>query len=425
MNSSKPRTITKLVVPKRKNKKNDNSRMNRMDFAQCVLHPFDGPNHLLSTVPDGDASNRLLIDHSSYTDFTINSGGSIALRVMPTLPFNCLYQAGSGTVLTVTDPILGSLTGTAGSTFNNSWTPCCSINQHFTSMQTSSLFLSIPGAYSQSRCRLISLAWRIIYTGTVAHGNGMLTMRDYPITLDEVLVLPTSGLSQSNQFNNSSSLNSGPVAVAMVDFPAFAGGSDVGKTVFDRLDHNPWGIVKRNSRIYSWDSFFEQPYALIGSNNTKAALSNSVATPIQSLLSETTTKAKIGINYLSKDFNTTEILLTGVSQNISFRIEVKACFEYMVLPSSPVYALTKTPAKSNLAEINAVQEKQASLQPAFSNGTVITNPSINKTGDTNKVNTVAINKIATQAVKNAEQSFFNKIMKYFPTTNKPITKPRY
>lgn len=400
MNSTKPRTTIKLNLPK-KNKASNYEKTTRMDFAQCVLHPFDGPNHLLSTVPDGDASNRLLIDHSSYTDFTINSGGSIVLRVMPTLPYNCLYQPGQGTTLTANDPFFGAVTGTAGNQ-QNSWTPCCFINQHANSTPVNSMNFSTPGVYSQSKVRLISLAWRIIYTGTVSNGNGMLTMRDFPVTYDQVVILGTGGLRFADQLNTSASNSTTANTVAMIDYPVGTGSLDVGKTVFNRLDNNPWGIVKRNSRIYSWGSYYEQPFSLIASTNTNASVITATTTPLLSLVSSTSNKGVVGINYISQDFNSTEISLSSVSQNVSFRIEVKACYEYLVIPSSSIYSLTKSPADPKIDEINAVQQVQSKLPAALTNGTIINNPILNgKSANT------------TKTVANIKKSVFSQFLQQF------------
>lgn len=376
MNSSKPRQIQKLNLPKRKSKRSK-KRTSNDPFAQCVLHPFDGPMHRLNTLPDGDNSQRLLIDHSSYTDFTINTGGTITIRVLPTLPFNALYKPGTGTTFSITDPVLGTNTGTWGSNKPNAWIPACSINQYYSTISANNILTTTSPPYSQTKCRLIALSWRIIYTGTVSDGSGVLTCRDIPINLDGQTSIPANGLFGITNDNNSGGVINGIVLAAKVDFPSGAGAIDVGKTVFTRLDENPWGIVKRNSRIYTWYPYLEQPIQLISSATTAGAIAAAATTPIPGIIGNpTTTLTNVGLNFFTNDFNSTELYLSTLSSNVSFRLEIKACFEYMVLPTSAVYSLSKTPAKVNLESITAVQEKQSTLPAAMANGTVIKDPPI-------------------------------------------------
>jgi len=381
MNSTVPRQIQKLNLPKNlskfRKKNNKNKIIYNDPFAQCVLHPFDGPMHRLNSLPDGDNSQRLLIDHSSYTDFTINSGGSISMRILPTLPYNVLYKPGTGTVYTITDPVLGTNTGTWGSNKSNVWCPANSINQYTSIITSNNLGTTVSPPYNQTKCRLISLAWRLIYTGTVSNGSGVVTCRDIPINVDAYSTISANGLYGCTNDNGSGGLVTTATNVALVDFPSGAGAIDVGKCVFTRLDENPWGIVKRNSRIYNWSPFTEQPFTLISSSTTSGAIINATTTPITCLVANPNSSlVNIGINYFSSDFNSTEIYLSTLASNVSYRLEVKACYEYMVLPSSPVYSLTKTPAKVNLESITAVQEKQSTLPAALPNGTVIKNPPI-------------------------------------------------
>lgn len=379
MNSSKPRLLTKLKVRKINQNKNNKNKNMINPLAQCVFHPFDGPNHKLTSLPDGDNSNRLMVDHSTYTDFTINSGGVITIRVMPTLPFLCLYQPTAGTVYTAIDPILGTASGTYGSLTNNVWSLCNSVNQYSSIINTNNINTTVVAPYSQTKTRIISLAWRIIYTGTVSNGNGMVTCRDLPINFDTVTSVASGGLRYTSQDNTAAAVSTAVNTAAIADYPTGAGGLDVGKSVFTRLDSNPWGIVKKNSRLYNWFPFIEQPFTLLPSSVTAQQIVSSPTTPLNALITNSGgTLGTIGLNYYSGDFNSTEIRVSGISATVSFRLEVKACVEYMVLPSSPVYSLTKTPAKINIKALDAVQEKASTLAPALDQNTVITNPSIER-----------------------------------------------
>lgn len=396
MNSSKPKQIQKLFVPKTNNNKYKN---NVPPLISCVFHPFDGPLHKLDSLPDGDNSNRLLIDHSTYTDFTINAGGTITLRVLPTLPFCALYQPVAGTSYTATDPVFGSNTNIFGTDTDNPWMPCNSINQYGSILTPNNVYSTVTPPYSQTSYRIISSAWRIIYTGTVANGSGIVTCRDLPIHVDNYAAAGTGGIRYPNVANSGSIATTGPVSVAIVDFPTGAGGLDVGKSVFTRLDHNPWGIVKRNNRLYTWQTFYEQPFLLLPSSYSIAQMQAASTTPLKSILGAYSGNTIIGLNGWDTSFNSTEIRVSNVSATVTFRFEVKLCVEYMVLPSSPVYSITKHPVKADLPVIEAVQLKSSQLQPAMDQGTIISNPVVEYPITTND-----LNKIANDIKKNIPKS---------------------
>nr|WRQ65020.1 hypothetical protein [Tolivirales sp.] len=434
MNSSKPRLIQKLNVPNKNKNKNKNNNKDVPPLVSCVFHPFDGPLHKMESVPDGDNSNRLLIDHSTYTDFTINTGGILTLRTLPTLPFCAVYQPGNGTTFTASDPILGTVSGSFGNGVTNAWTPCNTINQYASTFTTNNVYTVTTPPYSQTQCRIITMAWRIIYTGTVSNGCGMITCRDLPIMQDNLTGLPVGGGKVADMLNSTTSTTTKQIQVAMIDFPIGAGGLDVGKSVFTRLDSNPWGIVKRNNRLYTWRNYLEQPYSFISSSTSIEQIGASTTTPVPLLLTYNNNAGSVGVlgvNLWDVSFNGTEVRISNVNANVSFRFEVKICVEYMVLPSSPVYSLTKNPVKPDLSVIEAVQSKASELQPAMNQNEVIKNPTISRPITTSDIQQITKVKPKTQAKQTTTLiDQFAKTMSFLNPSSRsrgrgrPITVPR-
>lgn len=436
MNSSKPRRNVRLNVPKASKITNKSTH----PLLSCVFHPFDGPVHGLESLPDGDNSNRLLVDHSTYTDFTVNSGGLLTIRTMPLLPFCALFQPGAGTVITASDPALGSYTYTYGAAANNLWTPSNYINQYFPMLSNNNIYSTQVAPYSQTKFRIITQSWRLIYSGTVANGSGLVTCRDIPINVDTYVALPTGSFKMYNQQNDGFYLSSGPVQAALVDFPSSAGGLDVGKSTFTRLDLNPWGIVKRNSRLYPWTTFNEQPNNMIPASTTLAQISSAVATPLTAMVTNTSVFVSTGFNGWDNNFNSTEIRISNFNSTVTFRLEIKICVEYMVMPTSPVYSLTKHPAKPDIPVIEAVQSKSGTLPPSMNQNETITNPKIERPLTTSDVQ--KIKKVETKASplksamdiaadKNAIDKFAKKVAAIFPTPRRsgkmvrvPMRRPR-
>lgn len=435
MNSSKPRRIARLNVPKSSKISNKITH----PLLSCVFHPFDGPVHGLESLPDGDNSNRLLVDHSTYTDFTINSGGVLSIRTMPLLPFCALYQPGAGTVITASDPALGTYSYTYGSASNNLWTPSNFINQYFPILSNNSIYTTQVAPYSQTKFRLITQSWRLIYSGTVSNGSGLVTCRDIPINVDTYVALPQNAFKLYNQENAGSSLNTAPIQCALVDFPNAVGGLDVGKSTFTRLDLNPWGIVKRNSRIYPWTTYNEQPNNMIPTSTTLGQISSATTTPLNAMISNTSIYGPTGFNAWDPSFNSTEIRISNFNSTVTFRLEIKVCVEYMIMPTSPVYSLTKHPAKPDLPVIEAVQQKSGTLPPSMNQNETITNPKIERPitiSDIQKIKKVE-NKAPSKSAmdiaadKNVIDKIAKKVASVFPTPRRggkmirvPMRRPR-
>lgn len=364
-NAVKPKTFDTVS----KNLQQSNNKIRRTKnvhpYVLCRLSPFSGNSYNFTGLPDGDNSRRIVMDHTSFVDIAF-SAGTLTIRCLPTLPFMSVIQASPNATFSIEDPVLGASGAGWGNNSPNVWIPCNGVNAYLQQMIVNSLLQSITGPYAQTKCRMLGMAWRLIYSGTVTAASGLITVRDFPFTIDSIQEMPPNGLRVSNNNNQSTGLINLFTPVAVVDFPTQSASSDVGMSRILRLDQNPWGVCKHNSQIYAWYPYWEQQVQLISSANTLSQIQNSATTPITGILTQSGTgNSNLGFNVIDPEFNSTEIKITSISGPCTFRFEVKQCWEYVVQPTSPIYSMTKTAPPKNAEAIKHVDRVLQAAPPGL------------------------------------------------------------
>jgi len=337
-------------------------------YAQCRLNPFS--NHGSFTgIPDGANSRRLIVDHKAYTDFQVTSG-TWTLRITPFLASGACISFSSGTTFSATDSQT-TASGTWG-TSSNQWLPICGYPE-FSSTNRSPASSS-EGPYSQVKCRLVGQAWRLIYTGPVTSAQGLLTVRSFPISIGTNFssvpfvsqqLNTNTGTSPAGSFNSGTALTGG----VLCDFPSPNARYPADAMLF-RADENPHGILKSNLDIFPWTDYCQQPIMIFSSSsyttsNIAGSTSGAQVSPIHTVGTDT---AAFGVNAIADNFTCTEIASgNAVGANVTFRIEVKACWEYIVQPTSPIATLTKQPPVKNQKVLDLVAQKEKTLPVAVPN----------------------------------------------------------
>jgi hypothetical protein len=331
-------------------------------YVRCRLDPFTNYGSTMVGIPDGDNSRRLLVDHTGITDFTVNSG-SLNIRIVPSLPYGAMFQPSTGTNWAATDYNVSTMSATSqGSTSTNVWTPTCSYMPYYTNINTNSAFAtSLEGPYAQTKCRCVGLAWRITYSGTVANSCGLISASDLPVSFD--IVAQGTNATYTKYDNSVTGNLSGTSPLFYMDFPTQSSINDITQTEFIRIDNNPKGLVKHNSKIYTWKPYWEQMYQMAPATSSFVTNPNLINT---TTLSPGGTTIYTGFNAFDTDFSVTSIKLSNISAALTFRLEVKACWEYLVQPTSAIYSLIKTPPSENLSAMSTVENTIKDAPPAVS-----------------------------------------------------------
>jgi hypothetical protein len=183
-------------------------------------------------------------------------------------------------------------------------------------------------------------------------------VRSYPVGVDgEVNPLYTTN-ANANNTGAAGAFGSSSALALMVDMPIYQDTYPMKAQLF-RADQNPQGVLKNSNTIYPWYPYSEQPATMVNAaswTSTQIATSSAGA-PIFSMLTQDVAANNVGFNVWSDNFSATEISSsTALGTGVSFRLEVRAIWEYLVQPTSAVAALTVAAPKANTTVINQVNE---------------------------------------------------------------------
>lgn len=351
-----PKTLDSVMRGLTTASRNLQSKTYENAYQMCRLSPWT-MNPSFSGIPDGSNSRRIIVDHKSFTDMSFTSAGNCTIRISPSLPYGALMTMSSGLTFSLTN--LGStIGGTFGTAFIDAFVPICIYPEYKDDLN---ILAAKSGPYAQSKVRLVGQAWRLVYTGAATTASGIVTVRSFPIT---------AGVNMG--VNYAQKCNTGNTAVAGtftgnniilahgIDFPPVSSAYP-GDSVIFRPENNVHGILKNDASVYPWKDYFEQPYTMYDINRYKFAdiVNSSSTAPVQLCLTQGIGGQNLGTNAMSDNFSMTEINVAFSAVPTSFRLEVKACWEYLVQPSSVMASLTRAPPKPDLAVINKVQEAVA------------------------------------------------------------------
>lgn len=328
-------------------------------YALCRLAPFSERGITTFTgIPDGDNSKRIIIDHTAYTDFSF-SQGTATFRILPGLPYGAAANFTSGTVVNISDPVQSTLVATIGSNVPsiNYWIPVCAFPEYQQQTVTQSQ-QSLANPYGAVKIRIVGVAWRLIYTGKAVDTNGLITIRDMPMSIaDGDIILPQ--VLACNAANTANSINPG-IGVPMDLTPV---STTIPNSILMRPESNPWGILKHNSRVYRWRDYFEQSRIPYDSRTVSTTINTS---NVGEFFSINLIGYQNGFNAWDTDFTGCEISIKGiVGVTSDYRLEVKTCVEYLIPPGGALYPLLKSPPKPNIPIVEKVGETIAQSPPAF------------------------------------------------------------
>lgn len=338
-------------------------------YMACRLAPFTHSGTFVG-IPDGNNSRRVVVDHSATVD--ISFLGSMAIRILPTLPFGLAICPSVGTNFNITDQ-----SNTTGPQVQGSispqirtWIPCgifqeyASIVGQEVNLPNSFAGVAKPNPYGAAKVRIVGVAWRMYYTGTVTAAAGTLVIKDAPIDADMTMenVILNGVYYQTNSFNTTQgglgqamyAFNMDPMTVSTGTFGAYVG----------RIETNPWGVLKHNKPIYEFGTYKEQPMVPIENTYTAGQASTASLLQVGGSFTSFINGKFSGVNFIDDSFSSCEILLPMTAGNQSVRIEVKTCVEYLVPPGGVLYPLTKPAPSENKNIMKVVEDAVAKMPPA-------------------------------------------------------------
>jgi len=303
-----------------------------MHYLRCRLDPLNSTAG--GGLNDGLASKKVVFDCRTFGDFTVDTvSQQFIIKVVPWIPYPALIKTGSASVpsgFTVN----GVAITAAHSATDVRWIPLCTTqNAGSVAAGQTPLLPFAGGTY-----RLISMGWKLIYTGAASSCSGILTVKESPVTIN------------SRGPNTSAQVLASPgdavvttYAAGTVPIASVSSSTAVATLTTDTHECRPEvgcsGVlrhVNNNYRTQAIKNVTELPvsYSYDGIANGRAFIS-----------SPSSVAAFGSLAFYDNDY--TPIEISGKAVNGSFRLELVQCFEVIPDVSSTAILVAKQPGKDN------------------------------------------------------------------------------
>jgi len=319
-------------------------------YARCRLDPFNAGTSM--GIPDSNAERKLVFDHRGVSDIIIN--GSASILITPTLPFGGCIKPDSTTTNTVyVDGESINQATTSGLSYN--WVPLAWYNDIVPITNPTLVPSSIGTNPISNKCRLAGVGFRIIPTSPAVQIGGIIEIVDSELAVEHTQINSVA-FTQSNSNEGSPQTQAiGTVNTMQVDMSqAERVQATVTKTVQMRPETMPQGVLKHAGQ-YLWTTIDENPVTAISSTEPNKAFHSFGAGP---------KSGTFGCIYLwESNFSVKRIRITTPSA-LAFRLEVIACVEYIISPTTPYARLATVKPKVDTTSVNIVDSALASMPAA-------------------------------------------------------------
>jgi hypothetical protein len=319
-------------------------------YLACRYAPFSAESGKMS-VPDGIGSNITTRDYLGTYDIITPSTGSLDINILPFIPMQIsTFPSSSGSNYTVNGKVCTRLTNTMPVPFGPD---SMTIFRHGDTPATSDYI---------SSGRIISVGFRLYYTGAAAACQGLIQADTFPISADHDPVLNSTSILKS--FN--------PAGTAYPDTTTFKYVSlDMPKevvttnryTVITRPEAGLTGILKRKVRAeaHTFKSYQETGVYLITDDYSNAVEKSGT---VYAGFSGDALDSWGLLTLYDTDFDVTRLRIVG--NNLSYRLEVMTCIQFCHHPNFSLIALTSKAGESNdktLAEDDKINAKLTAAVP--------------------------------------------------------------
>lgn len=186
--ANRPRTLQSIQSNLLRVPRPVKSKSLMSSYLMCASNPFSAAKSV--GIPDGSSANRIVVDHRAYTTITTGSSGGFHIRLLPVpnmpvviKPNTQVNNDSTFAVGTSTVPANGS--GVLFDWTSDTWMPAitpyewASYNAAagYAGTPGSGIVPEIPNPYGATKFRIVSLAVRLIYTGTALNAAGIIRVR--------------------------------------------------------------------------------------------------------------------------------------------------------------------------------------------------------------------------------------------------------
>jgi len=317
-------------------------------YLSCRLNPFHATNG--RGIPDGANSNYIVIDHLMIDNIVDTASAGFTIQTVPMLPATSALAVAAGVnTLTINGiPYVGSATQFLAQY------PLGFAPPYLTVGTQPGIVTNDP--YQSTKARLVSCAYRLIYTGqsALASGTIIVTPNDVGLTVSQQSaagIFPYT--SNTNLQANAGNYTNGAIGLNM-DI-ANANNAFVKDSYISRVEAGAYVLPKHRSRDFKLSATVDSPYVPIA-NST--GTSNSV-----NFFSSTSGAPASGVLWYDDDWSSASIQVSGYPAGSSFQLQTAFCMEYSVSNTSAFANLANKQSDFKPADIE-LSNKQTNSLPA-------------------------------------------------------------
>jgi len=323
------------------------------NYIHCKFDPLNSGTSL--GLPDDTSIRRIVSDIRTFVDFTIPANGELQLKITPTLPW-------AGWAKPLTPDVAYNIEGVtlnhkAPAINSNVYYPIGRMNR----LTPNGFFViggSNPNTYNATKARIITVGWRLVYTGAASTCSGTITVNENSIgvTGDSPNTNALGLLSGADALTLATTVGPGSAMERRIEFSR-----DLGLVAKDTVTARPETALKgllKHVGPYQWRTMSDYGELLVDATTggpSNVASSMVLATP-----------TSYGLYYMiDPDYTSTDIrIATGINPG-SYRLECVHCVEFQIHPDSVLYDMTPPPPKPDPMAIQASDAAIRRLPPAM------------------------------------------------------------
>lgn len=355
-------------------------------WANCRLNPWGAKiSAVMPRVPDGSSSNGYSYDVYSFCDVVITGTQSIAFTTLPFLPMTAALFSQSGGVLAVSGPstsLTGAPTAPPGAGFYNM--PATSVPAGtilpvcYSKFPVNDITGVGAAGYGAPKARIISQAWRLVYTGTAANCQGVITVNPVALNLDGSHDKMLGTITWVNAAGiPGASLLTTVAPQSVLGAPALFNNSPNKESVQMRPETSPCGLARRSAGSTTWEykDIHDQAKILVlppvnptdtyNSGNLQAAFAANFGSAAPG---QATTVLGL-VDFYDDQWDTTTISLTNVTG--SFRFEVMTCYEFVPQQSTVLYEVSTASPPLDVSTLKGVETAARTMLARPSNSIIV------------------------------------------------------
>lgn len=395
MKSLPPRTPSSIITALA-NSSINNNMMKMPGYVHCRVNPFTGAGNSIG-IPDGANSNYIVSDFY-IADTITDISGDFMIQTFPILPYLAGITATNNNSLAVVSVNGFSVPGVSGgNAASTRYVDGAKIQGGFFPISIPPGFYNPTGSggnyyrpgvdqsdpYNSMTARLVSVGYRLTYTGPANTCSGVITVTPTPIAISQLGQTTSSagdpGADLAIGIANASSATVGlgqilPKGVTVFNMDSYSIMGTVSKeTITLRPESGAIIVPKHKTQDYKMLPTMNNVAAVVADYGVSPSTTNLWSNLFERIDVKPGTGARVdgGIIWFDNDWESVSISFSGINSDASFRFETVGCFEFSLPPNSSFVSLAKKTSPSmpqQIKQAEAIVNSAPVAKPANGSG---------------------------------------------------------